>query len=152
MPPPLLVLPSLTLHPLQCLVTNVDADAQNNRPLATKYEISSFPTIKFFPKGSAEPEEYDGARTEEAFVEFLNEKCGTHRTVGGLLDDKAGRLEQLDALAAKFFEETAAARQTLLKEASDLASALGAGAKHYLRVMEKVVNGSEEYLQKESTR
>ena len=98
------------------------------------------------------PVDYDGERTEEAFVEFLNEKCGTHRTVGGLLDDKAGRLEQLDALAAKFFEETAAARQTLLKEASDLASALGAGAKHYLRVMEKVVNGSEEYLEKESTR
>ena len=45
-----------------------------------------------------------------------------------------------------------ATRQTLLKEASDLASALGAGAKHYLRVMEKVANGSEEYLEKESTR
>ena len=98
------------------------------------------------------PIDYDGPRTEEGFIEFLNEKCGTHRTVGGLLDDKAGRLEQLDALAAKFFEETAAARQTLLKEASDLASALGAGAKHYLRVMEKVVNGSEEYVEKESKR
>ena len=39
------------LTPPQCVVANVDADAQNNRPLATKYEIGSFPTIMFFPKG-----------------------------------------------------------------------------------------------------
>ncbi|TBU28011.1 protein disulfide isomerase [Dichomitus squalens] len=136
-----------------CLVINVDADAQSNKPLAQKYGVKSYPTIKFFPKGAKdEPIDYEGARTEEAFVEYLNEKCGAHRTVGGLLNDKAGRLEQLDALAAKFYEESASARQVLLKEASDLAATLGAGAKHYLRVMEKVVNGSEEYLQKESTR
>ncbi|KAI0760753.1 protein disulfide isomerase [Fomes fomentarius] len=136
-----------------CLVTNVDADAKNNRPLAEKYEVGSFPTIKFFPKGQKDsPIDYDGARTEEAFIEFLNEKCGTHRATGGLLDDKAGRLAQLDALAEKFYNESAAARQTILKEASDLAATLGAGAKHYLRVMEKVVTGSEEYLEKESKR
>ena len=52
----------------------------------------------------------------------------------------------------KFYEGTADVRQTLLKEATDLAATLGAGAKHYLRVMDKVVNGSEEYLEKESTR
>ena len=60
---------------------------------------------------------------------------------------------ELDALAVKFVEESAAgARQSLLKEAGDLAATLGAGAKHYLRGMEKVVNGSEQYLEKESTR
>ena len=45
-----------------------------------------------------------------------------------------------------------AACQALLKEAGDLAVALGACAKHYLRVMEKVANGSEDYLEKETTR
>ncbi|KAI0330762.1 protein disulfide isomerase [Cubamyces sp. BRFM 1775] len=136
-----------------CVVANVDADAKNNRPLAEKYEIGSFPTIKFFPKGNkGEPIDYDGARTEEAFVEWLNEKCGTHRTIGGLLDDTVGRLEELDKLAAKFYEESATVRQELLKEATELAATLGGAAKHYLRVMEKVVNGSEEYLEKESNR
>ena len=138
--------------PLQCLVTNIDADAQYNPPLATKNENSSFPPIKSFPKGSAKPEEYDGAHTEQAFVVFLNEKCGTHCTNGGMLDDTAGRLEALDALAQKFWEGEAAAHQAIFEEVSMLAKELGAGAKHYLRVMEKVVNGSEEYLQKESTR
>ena len=133
-------------------MTNVDADAQNNRPLATKYEIGSFPTIKFFPKGSSEPVDYDGARTEDAFIAFLNEKCGTHRSPGGLLDDTAGRLAELDALAQKFVEGASAARQAVFKEAGALAETIGAGAKHYLRVMEKVVNGSEEYVEKETNR
>ncbi|KAH9848773.1 protein disulfide isomerase [Lenzites betulinus] len=137
----------------KCIVANVDADAKNNRPLAEKYGVGSFPTIMFFPKDNKEdPVDYDGPRTEEAFVEYLNEKCGTHRTLGGLLDDTVGRLAELDKLAAKFYEESATTRQTLLKEASNLAATLGDGAKHYLRVMEKVVNGSEEYLEKESTR
>ncbi len=35
-----------------------------------------------------EPEEYDGERSEEAFVKFLNEKCGTQRAVGGGLNDE----------------------------------------------------------------
>lgn len=43
-----------TLH-FQCIVANVDADAANNRPLAEKYEVGSFPTIKFFPKGNKGP-------------------------------------------------------------------------------------------------
>nr|VWO94164.1 Thioredoxin 1 (Trx-1) [Ganoderma boninense] len=136
-----------------CLIVNVDADAQNNRPLGEKYGVGSFPTIKFFPKGAKdEPVDYDGARTEEAFVTYLNEKCGTHRAAGGLLNEQAGRLAPLDALAAKFVAESADARQSLLKEAGDLAATLGAGAKHYLRVMEKVANGSENYLEKETTR
>lgn len=74
---------------LQCIVANLDADAESNRPLAEKYEIKSFPTIKFFPKGG-EPIDYNGGRGEADFVQFLNEKCGTHRAVGGGLNDQVG--------------------------------------------------------------
>jgi len=74
---------------LQCIVANVDADAEGNRPLAEKYDIKSFPTIKFFPKGG-EPIEYKGGRSEADLIKFLNEKCGTHRAVGGGLNDQVG--------------------------------------------------------------
>jgi protein disulfide-isomerase A6 len=78
----------LTLHQ-QCIVANLDADAQANKPLAGKYEITSFPTIKFFSKDNKEsPEDFTGARSEAAFVEYLNEKCGTQRSVGGGLNDE----------------------------------------------------------------
>jgi protein disulfide-isomerase A6 len=73
----------------QCIVANVDADAEVNRPLALKYGVQSFPTIKFFPKGG-EPIEYQGGRSEADFVAFLNEKCGTYRAIGGGLNDQVG--------------------------------------------------------------
>ncbi|KAJ7227198.1 thioredoxin-like protein [Mycena pura] len=135
-----------------CVVANVDADDQKNKGLASKYGVKSFPTIKFFPKGSTEPEPYEGGRTEVDFVKFLNEKCGTFRAVGGGLTDQAGRLADFDALASKFIVAAADARATLLEDATALAAAAGAMGKHYLRVMEKLVNGTEGYLEKEGKR
>jgi protein disulfide-isomerase A6 len=73
----------------QCIVANVDADAIPNKPLAEKYGVRSFPTIKFFSKeNKGEPEAYEGGRSEADFVSFLNKKCGTQRAVGGGLNDE----------------------------------------------------------------
>lgn len=43
-------------------------------------------------------------------------------------------------------------RAEIYKEASQLAAEVGPAAKHYVRVMEKVVNGTEDYVSKESKR
>ncbi|KAG6908549.1 hypothetical protein DXG01_004182 [Tephrocybe rancida] len=135
-----------------CIVANVDGDDKKNSPLTQKYDVSGFPTIKFFGKDTKEPVAYEAGRTEADFVAFLNEKCGTHRAVGGGLTDQAGRLPEFDTLATKFFTAGAEARDSIFKEASVLAASAGAASKHYLRVMEKVVNSSEAYVQKESSR
>jgi len=134
-----------------CIVANIDADAETNRPVAQKYGVQSFPTIKFFPKGG-EPIDYEGGRQEADFVQFLNEKCGTHRAVGGGLNDQAGRNAEFDALASKFFSASGAAQDAVYKEASALAAQVGPAATHYLRVMGKVVSGTEDYVAKESKR
>jgi hypothetical protein len=65
---------------------------------------------------------------------------------------KAGRLGEFDALAARFFAAEAKVKSEIFSEATVLAQTVGVAAKHYLRVMEKVVNGSEEYIQKETSR
>jgi protein disulfide-isomerase A6 len=119
--------------------------------------------------------DYEGGRSEADFVNFLNEKCGTQRAVGGGLTDKvrraltgvcngarayqnltdvfqAGRLPALDALAHKFFLAASDARASLLKEAVVLAETAGLVSKHYIRVMEKLVNGTEGYVEKEAKR
>ncbi|KAJ3500663.1 hypothetical protein NMY22_g19186 [Coprinellus aureogranulatus] len=70
-----------------CIVANMNADDEKNKPLASKYDVNSYPTIKFFPKGNDKTaEDYSGGRTDAALVEFLNKKCGTHRAVGGGLN------------------------------------------------------------------
>jgi protein disulfide-isomerase A6 len=44
------------------------------------------------------------------------------------------------------------ARHSLYKEAKVLAASVGATSKHYIRVMEKLVNGTEEYVERETKR
>lgn len=78
-----------------CVFANFNAHDTDNRPLATKYGIEGYPTLLFFPKGSIKDkgkdkvaEDYDGGDTTESdLVEFMNEKCGTHRAVGGGVDE-----------------------------------------------------------------
>ena len=65
---------------------------------------------------------------------------------------KAGRVPELDEIATKFLSAAADARDALLKEASVLAQAAGSTAQHYIKVMQKLASGSEEYLEKETNR
>ena len=53
-----------------------------------RFDVSGFPTLKFFPKGYKAGEEYDGGRDLEDFVKFLNEKSGTSRDAKGELTSK----------------------------------------------------------------
>jgi protein disulfide-isomerase A6 len=69
-------------------VANIDADDEMNKDIAKKYDVSSFPTIKFFSTDNKDGIAYEGGRTEADFVQYLNEKCGTHRQVGGGLNEK----------------------------------------------------------------
>ena len=55
------------------VIAKVDAD--KHKELGTKFNVNGFPTIKFFPSGSMEPEEYSGGRTADDFAKFLNEKA-----------------------------------------------------------------------------
>lgn len=55
-------------------------DAVEEKDLATRYGVTGFPTIKYFPAGDAEPETYSGGRDAKSFVEFLNTKV---KGVGG---------------------------------------------------------------------
>lgn len=135
-----------------CIVANIDADAALNKELAGRYGVASYPTIKFFPRGGKEVEDYEGARAEEAFVNFLNEKCGTNRAVGGGLNDQAGRLAELDAIAQKFLTAVGTARDVAYKEGIALSEGLGSAAQYYVRVMERIVKDSETYIDKESKR
>ncbi|EJU04800.1 disulfide-isomerase precursor [Dacryopinax primogenitus] len=138
-----------------CVIAEFDADAATNKPIAGRYNVNSYPTIKFFPRGNDKvAEDYMQGRSEEQFVEFLNERCGTFRSSGGVLNSLAGRIPSLDSLASKFYSSIPD-RDTLLKEASSAAAALELAQKtsgdYYLRVMNKV-SESGEWLHKESAR
>ncbi|CAH0517144.1 unnamed protein product [Peronospora belbahrii] len=58
------------------VVAEVDAD--NYKELGSRFDITGYPKLKYFPKGSTESEDYEGGRSAEDFVAFLNEKAGTN--------------------------------------------------------------------------
>ncbi|KAA8536768.1 hypothetical protein F0562_029246 [Nyssa sinensis] len=57
------------------LIGKVDCD--EHKSLCSKYGVSGYPTIQWFPKGSLEPKKYEGARTAEALAEYVNNEGGT---------------------------------------------------------------------------
>ncbi len=60
-------------------VAKVDADA--HRDLGERFGVKGFPTLKWFPKGSLEPQDYSGGRKADDIVEFINGAAGTSARV-----------------------------------------------------------------------
>lgn len=56
-------------------------DATEEKALGEKFGVTGYPTLKYFPKGSTEAEDYSGGRTEDDLIKFLNGKAGTSRRV-----------------------------------------------------------------------
>ncbi|KAG6041227.1 Protein disulfide-isomerase erp38 [Claviceps citrina] len=136
------------------VIAKVDAEAPNSKAVAQENGVTSYPTIKWFPAGSKTGEAYDGARSEETLLEFINKNAGTHRVAGGGLDAVAGTVEALDSLVTKFtggakLEDIAAEVKKTFGEYGD--DAKYQYAKYYVRVFDKL-GSSEGYVAKELAR
>ena len=128
-------------------IAQVDAEA--NKALAGDYSVSSYPTIKFFPKESTKAEDYSGAREESAFLTFLNEKAGTHRMVGGGLDLTAGTVKALDDIVLTL---TGSNLDDVTKQAKKSAKGLKQQyAEYYVKVLDKLAS-NRNYVENESAR
>ncbi|KAL2254173.1 protein disulfide-isomerase like 2-1-like [Sesamum indicum] len=64
------------------LIGKVDCD--EHKSLCSKYGVSGYPTIQWFPKGSLEPKKYEGARTAEAIAEYVNNEGGTNVKIAAI--------------------------------------------------------------------
>ncbi|KAH8702758.1 thioredoxin-like protein [Phaeosphaeriaceae sp. PMI808] len=130
------------------LIAKVDAEAENAKALATEQGVQSYPTIKYFKKGSLEALPYEGARDEKDFINFLNANAGTHRAVGGGLDATGGTIEAFNTIVEKF----QGAYGDGAEEAKKLAGTLkDKYAQYYAKVFEKA-GKNKGYVEKELKR
>ncbi|OAA61113.1 disulfide isomerase [Niveomyces insectorum RCEF 264] len=124
------------------VVAKVDAEGETSKKTAQAQGVTSYPTIKFFAKGSKEGEPYAGGRSEDDLVQFLNENAGTHRKAGGRLDTTAGLILALDEVVAKFTNgqlDLKAAASQVKKAANALqGQAEQKSSEYYLRVFDKL--------------
>ncbi len=132
------------------LIAKVDAEAENAKATAQEQGVKSYPTIKYFPKGSKTPQTYEGGRTEKDLIDFLNKNAGTHRAVGGGLDAKAGTIEVLDTVVAKLTSGGSLA--SISEEAQKAAQAIKHKyADYYVKVLTKL-GKSDGYVETELAR
>jgi protein disulfide-isomerase A6 len=132
------------------VIAKVDATADNAKATAQDQGVQSYPTIQYFPKGSTTSEEYEGGRSENDFIEFLNAKVGTHRVAGGGLDATAGTVASLDAIISQF--SAGGNLAVISKEVAETARGLqDKYSPYYIRVLEKLAK-SQGYAEKELAR
>uniref|UniRef100_K3ZI56 Protein disulfide-isomerase n=1 Tax=Setaria italica TaxID=4555 RepID=K3ZI56_SETIT len=86
---------ALSKHDPPIVLAKVDANEDKNRPLATKYEIQGFPTLKIFRNQGKNIQEYKGPREAEGIVEYLKKQVGpaskeikSPEDAASLIDDK----------------------------------------------------------------
>jgi len=134
------------------VIAKVDCD--EHKELCSKYGVSGYPTLKFYPKDNKEGEAYNGGRSPKDFVDFFNQRSGTERTVGGGFAPEAGRIEALDDIASRF-KSNPSSRQSLLKE---IESAETKGhknaefAKFYSLTMKRILEKGDSYASDEVSR
>ncbi|KAG6647978.1 hypothetical protein I3843_07G113600 [Carya illinoinensis] len=136
------------------VIANLDADKYTN--LAEKYDVSGFPTLKFFPKGNKAGEEYDGGQDLADFVTFINEKCGTSRDGKGQLTSKAGTVSSLEALVKEFVaasnEEKKAVFSRIEEEVDKLTGFSARYGRIYLKAAKSCMHKGADYAKNEIQR
>lgn len=62
------------------VIAKVDAD--QHKELGNRFDVHGFPTLKFFPKGKKDsPVAYEGGRSAEDIINYVNDKAGTRARV-----------------------------------------------------------------------
>lgn len=136
------------------VIANLDADKYKD--FGEKYGVSGFPTLKFFPKGNKDGEDYEGGRDLEDFVTFINEKSGTSRDGKGQLTSTAGIIESLDSLVKEFIaagqDEKKAVFSKIEEEVEKLEGSAARYGKIYLKSAKNCMEKGSDYAKKEIER
>ena len=99
-----------------------------------------------------EPKDYQGDRSLEDMVEFVNDNAGTARRADGTVDTAYGRLPEVDKVLAQVKElneeNVAKVKEALAKIPEERA----ANRKVYESVMKKITEKGTDYLDSEKAR
>lgn len=120
-------------------VSKVNCDQYHE--LCESYGVQGFPTIKLFKGSTAEPLKFEGHRTADAVIDFINKECGTEREVGGLLNERAGLIEAAAPVVEEFLTGDRAAAIEKMKAIP--------GAEFYVKVMDRYQQKGKEQVEKD---
>ncbi|KAL9687692.1 hypothetical protein QQ045_032099 [Rhodiola kirilowii] len=70
----------LSSHEPKVVLAKVDANEEQNRPLASEHDVKGFPSLKTFRNGGKLVQDYKGPREAEGIVEYLKKQSGPAST------------------------------------------------------------------------
>jgi len=91
------------LESLGITLAKVNADTDENRPLASRFEVKGFPTLKVFRKGDAS--EYDGGRTTETIVSYMKRQNQPAVSALNTTEDVQALADGKDIAVVGFFDK-----------------------------------------------
>lgn len=118
--------------------TIAKVDCDSHRELCSRFGVTGYPTLKWFPKDNKAGQDYDRPRVASDLVAFVNEKAKTDRSVDGRLGATAGIIASLKDFVTEFKGATDKAEVATRAVAAANALATPA-AKFYARVFEATV-------------
>ncbi|KAA8914824.1 putative disulfide isomerase [Sphaerosporella brunnea] len=134
------------------VIAKVDCDSPAGKATAQRFGVTGYPTLKFFPKGATEPIPYEGGRTEQALIEFLNKNAGTARAVGGGLNSEAGRIAAFDKEIKQLVKGDSDSLKIVSEKVLELAEdSKEVYATYYVKALSKLAKKGD-YIEKELQR
>ncbi|KAK6348936.1 hypothetical protein TWF730_009697 [Orbilia blumenaviensis] len=132
------------------VIAEVNCDETSSKVTCAKYNVESYPTLKYFPSGgSSKPIPHSGGRELENLVEYINEKTGLNRLPLGGLNQKAGRIETLDEIIrAKLPQGLVGVHDDLVEKVKGLEHKYAA---YYVKVAKKLEE-KKDYVKNELER
>jgi len=122
-------------------VTIAKLDADAHKELGSKYGVTGFPTLKWFPKSNKkEPETYNGGRDIAELVGYVNSELGTFRGISGRLMETAGLIPDLTNIAGKFLNSVGVERESLQADAAAVVGRLTGVSKTYGDIFAKLLS------------
>jgi protein disulfide-isomerase A6 len=132
------------------VIAKVDADA--HKDLGSRYGVTGFPTIKFFPKGNKEGEEFNAGRELKDLVSWINEKAHKFRLPTGAYDASVGVIDSLTEVGRKIVAGEEEAREEATKKMGEITDKVQAGfAKYYQKFFDEMAK-DKDYVAKETAR
>jgi protein disulfide-isomerase-like protein len=131
------------------VIAKVDCTVEES--LKDKYDVKGFPTLKFFSKENKAGEKYEGGRSLNDLVSFINERSFKSRLPDGLLTGTAGRDSSFDKLTASLFSSDD--QEAVAEAARSLGqTSVAKTAQLYVKLIEKVVKSGKAYVESEIAR
>lgn len=132
------------------VIAKVDADA--HKDLGSRFGVTGFPTIKYFPKGNKAGQDFDGGRELKDLVSWINTNANKFRLPTGRFLETVGVIDALTEVGRKVVAGDEGALDEASKIIAGITDKAQAGfAKLYKKFLE-TVHKDKDYITTETAR